>query len=70
MLWYYHSGRQALCLRLPEMQGKAQAWHTAEIRSLGWKCDDIQCIRSLPRVDEGPSLGVKPPYRGPLVRGR
>lgn len=50
--WRYHSGMQALVLSLPEMNGKAIAYPTKLLRELGWKADDIQLLRSLPRADE------------------
>jgi len=59
--WRYHSGLQALIFTLPEMNGKAVAFPTKSLREAGWKADDIQLLRVLPRADESRLAGPQRP---------
>ncbi|HYM69768.1 MAG TPA: hypothetical protein VEZ44_09250 [bacterium] len=51
MIFFYHTGLQALEVRGPD--GKLIfRIATTVLRQLGWQADDIQLARALPRADK------------------
>lgn len=50
--WRFHAGMQALVFCDVAFRGKAVAFPTAGLRAAGWKADDLELRKSLPRAEE------------------
>jgi hypothetical protein len=69
MLFSYHTGLQALVMPHPTIPGQQVAVPTKTLRDLGWKCDDDDLRKTLPRAD--PSIiHAAPPELATKLRRR
>jgi hypothetical protein len=52
MIWFYHSGMQALICAIPLQGTKPIAFLTKGLRAAGWRADDLELRKALPRADQ------------------